>query len=268
MLMQNWEHVLTSMTALNQLPTSDQGADFSRTRTFCLNGWSKHFRQTILVGPYLTPEFNALFRDHCHSLSGRVRTTTLKYHGVVERVVTKTRQVFQRLDDVTPENLDETKLSYFTEKLIPKLGKTAVGTGHTLIYIPSYFDYVQLRNWFRRMCKEVDRMTFCSLCEYTDRGEVTRNRSLFEHGRVHYCLFTERYHFYNRSHTKGIRNIVFYGVPTMPHFYSELINQVEAGGGTSTLLYTRLDALALFRAVGSSRGKQMLQAEKETHLLC
>ncbi len=36
--MQNWEHLLTTMAAMNQTPSSDHGADFSRVRSFCLNG--------------------------------------------------------------------------------------------------------------------------------------------------------------------------------------------------------------------------------------
>lgn len=43
-LMQNWEHLLTTMSATNQLPSNDHGADFSRIRNFCLNGWGRHFR--------------------------------------------------------------------------------------------------------------------------------------------------------------------------------------------------------------------------------
>lgn len=36
--MQNWEHLITSMVAMNQTPGSDHGTDFSRVRSFCLNG--------------------------------------------------------------------------------------------------------------------------------------------------------------------------------------------------------------------------------------
>jgi U3 small nucleolar RNA-associated protein 25 len=198
LLMQNWEHMLTAMSAINQLPTKDHGTDFSRTRNFCLNGWSKHFRQTILMAPHLTPELNALFRDHCCSIRGKARVSAVQNAGVVHRVVPQVRQVFQRIDDVTPADADETRLSYFTDQLMPKLRKSAAGEGHTIIYIPAYFDYVRLRNWFRKQCREIDRMNFTTLCEYTDAGDVTRNRSTFFHGKAEYCLYTERFHFYNR----------------------------------------------------------------------
>ena len=36
--MQNWEHLVTTMAAMNQTPASDHGTDFSRVRPFCLNG--------------------------------------------------------------------------------------------------------------------------------------------------------------------------------------------------------------------------------------
>jgi U3 small nucleolar RNA-associated protein 25 len=44
LIMQNWEHLLTTMSATNQTPSNDHGADFSRVRTFCLNGWGRHYR--------------------------------------------------------------------------------------------------------------------------------------------------------------------------------------------------------------------------------
>jgi U3 small nucleolar RNA-associated protein 25 len=74
--MQNWEHLLTACEAMNQTPSSDHGTDFSRVRPFCLNGWGRSWRQTIVLGPYATPDANGLFREECRSLQGRAVSRT------------------------------------------------------------------------------------------------------------------------------------------------------------------------------------------------
>ena len=78
------------------------------------------------------------------------------------------------------------------------MSQSPAGDGYTLIYIPSYFDFVRLRNWFSEKIREVDRMRYCELSEYTTPGDVTRGRAMFSTGQVHYVLFTERFHFYHR----------------------------------------------------------------------
>ena len=85
------------MAAMNQTPSKDHGADFSRVRTFCLNGWGRAFRQTVVLAPYVTPDTNALFREECASLRGRVRISHARVDGVVQRIAPKVRQLFQRM---------------------------------------------------------------------------------------------------------------------------------------------------------------------------
>ena len=65
---------------------------------------------------------------------------------------------------------------------------------HTLIYIPSYFDYVRLRNYMKK-----EEINFASICEYTSKSEMSRARHFFQNGERQFVLFTERFHFYKRS---------------------------------------------------------------------
>lgn len=70
---------------------------------------------------------------------------------------------------------------------------------------------------------------------------------------------------------------MFYGVPDHAHYYSELVNLVQAGvagaaarahHGTITTLFCQYDALALGRVVGHSRATKMLSAESSTFVFC
>lgn len=62
---------------------------------------------------------------------------------------------------------------------------------------------------------------------------------------------------YIRYRIRGVRNVIFYGLPEHPQFYTELLSYpfldegVEASDVTSKALYCIYDALRLERIVGS-----------------
>lgn len=78
--------------------------------------------------------------------------------------------------------------------------------------------------------------------------------------------------FFFRYTIKGIQNLIFYGLPTYPHFYSEVCNMLAAGGQgeeaswTCTALYSRYDAHKLAAITGAQRAGQMLNSNKAVHL--
>lgn len=76
----------------------------------------------------------------------------------------------------------------------------------------------------------------------------------------------------NRYTIKGIRNLIFYELPTYPHFYSDVCNMLRAtsrgeeAAWTCTVLYAKYDAQRLAAVVGVERAAQMLQSKKSVHL--
>lgn len=84
------------------------------------------------------------------------------------------------------------RFQFFLDKVLPQYRDSAMS--HTLIYIPSYFDYVRLRNYMKK-----EELDFASICEYSSRSEVSRARHFFQKGNKQFVLFTERFHFYKRS---------------------------------------------------------------------
>ena len=56
-----------------------------------------------------------------------------------------------------------------------------------LVYIPSYFDFIRIRNSF-----EKDEIKFLTLSEYTERSEARKVRNFFEAREFPIMLFTER----------------------------------------------------------------------------
>ena len=79
-------------------------------------------------------------------------------------------------------------------------------------------------------------------------------------------LYTERLHFFKRFRIRGVRNVVFYSLPTFGHFYSEISNwMADAPPGELcqvTALYTRFDLFQLASVVGNQMAAQMLSPDR------
>lgn len=60
--------------------------------------------------------------------------------------------------------------------------------------------------------------------------KVAQARDMFFHNEVNYMLYSERFHFFMRRKIRGIRHLIFYQLPTFPHFYSEMCNLIQVKG--------------------------------------
>ncbi|KAM3930060.1 U3 small nucleolar RNA-associated protein 25 homolog [Leptodactylus fuscus] len=264
-MMQNWEHVLHLMSHLNLQPKDSHGVDFSRVRMWSLSNWAKYYRQTLLFSALQDPQINSIFNKHCFNYSGQVAVRNMPVTGSISQVLVQLPHVFQRLEADSVLSVIDARFKFFTEKILPQYRDAIMS--HTLIYIPSYFDYVRLRNYFTK-----EELNFAHICEYTPKSGITRARHFFVEGERQFLLVTERFHFYKRYTLKGIRNLIFYELPTYPHYYSEMCNMMKAWNKgeeatwTCTVLYSKYDAQRLAAVVGAERTAQMLQSKKNVHL--
>ncbi|XP_071595648.1 U3 small nucleolar RNA-associated protein 25 homolog isoform X1 [Heliangelus exortis] len=264
-LMQNWEHVLHLMKHINLLPLDSHGVDFSRVRMLNLNNWSKFYRQTLLFSALQDPQINSIFNKHCFNYVGQVAVRNVLLSGSISHVVVQLPHVFRRLEAENSTSVIDTRFQFFINQVLPEYRDAIMS--HTLIFVPSYFDFVRLRNYFKK-----EDLNFTHICEYTKKGAVCRARHSFLKGEKQFLLFTERFHFYKRYTIKGIRNLIFYELPTYSHFYSEICNMMKATDNgvdatwTCTVLYSKYDAQKLSAVVGIDRTAQMLQSKKTVHL--
>lgn len=186
-----------------------------------------------------------------------------EYGGTLARVLPPLRHVFLRVPAADIAAADDARLDFFTAKLLPELlaGCAADGSraaAHTLLVAPSYFDYVRLRNLL-----DAREAEFATLSEYSEDADVSRARGRFFAGDSPLLLMTERFHFWRRYRLRGVRHVLFYGPPANCHFYPELLNccgEAAAAGHavSTTTLFTRFDAPALERVVGSERAPRLL----------
>lgn len=264
-LMQNWEHVMHLLKHLNQQPHEPHGVDFSRVRMWSLNSWSKYYRQTLIFSALQNPQINSIYSKHCFNYKGQVAVRNMPQTGSICHVVVQLPHVFQRVDVSSFTGLPDARFEFFTQKILPQYREAVMS--HTLIYIPIYFDYVRLRNYFNR-----EELNYSHVCEYSKKSTINRARYHFLKGEKSFLLFTERFHFYKRYTIKGIRHLIFYELPTYPHFYSDICNMLKAenrgdeASWTCTVLYSKYDVQKLTRVVGAERAAQMIQSSKPVHL--
>jgi len=269
--MQNWTHVTSVLDALNKMPSQQRDVDIMRVREWMLSGQAKHYRQTIVLSSFVSAEMNSLIVHKCSNHSGRIRVHDVNHPGVLRHIVPQVRQIYERLSIPVGAGRAgdaDARFENFKSVIWPRIRETARGGGQ-LLYIPSYFDFVRVRNFLR-----AEFASFLGLCEYTERADMARARSYFADGRRRVLVYTERAQFYNRHRIRGVKDIWFYQLPEHPQFYSELVNFLEeentpgVGLATATVMYSKYDVLRLERVVGSERAKTMVKKKNGTFLFC
>ena len=276
--MQNWQHVDYVFSQLNQLPKDAHGCDFSRVRNSYLDGHAKYLRQTIIFSAYLTPEINSLVSSHLHNYAGRVKYVP-SYKGamleVSNRLPMPVVQTFLRFESPSPLNDGDARFKHFTTTILPQLIRDRNNQSGVLLFIPSYADFIQVRNHLSNS-REGTTISFGSISEYTPVKDVSRARSHFMNGRHSLLLYSERAHHYFRYRLRGVRKVVFYGVPENPVFWTEVIGLLglevgnwesgdTTGKGEVRALFSKWDVLKLERVVGTERvGRLMSERVGDT----
>lgn len=246
---QNWEHLIDIIAHLNLLPTvPPPKCDFSRVAPYFLDGEAKYHRQTILLGEFMTAEAMGIFSSDMNNILGKVRIKG-EYSGVLREIGFRIKHSFLRIEAQTPLSDLDVRFNYFTSHILRQI--LSSGQGGTLVFLPTYHSYLRLRNHLDTLGSP-----FGHICEYTPPEELSRARSFFQSGRFPLILLTERAHFFRRfSRIRGVKRIVFYGLPEYPDFYAEIVRWMEAEDdvGDVKTLVSRWDWWRVERIVGSER---------------
>ena len=173
-MMQNWEHVLTMMDHLHLQPKKSHDVDFSRVRNWLLDGYARFYRQTLVFSRIPAPPINSVFNKYCHNFAGKCQIDLVKSSkyqtGSICQIGFQLAQMFHRIECDSPIDLPEARFNFFIEKVchggvftifkftfnryfggfkvLPQFKDEMMS--HTLIFIPSYFDFVKIRNYFKK----------------------------------------------------------------------------------------------------------------------
>jgi len=264
--MQNYQHILAIMAVMNVQPFDTRHTDFSRIRQWNLSGAARLNRQTILLSAHPSLELQAFQAKYCRNAEGKIQVRA-SYPGILGRVIPQIKQIFQRITCDKIEDLADARFDYFIHTLLPQL-KSSYPDGHILVFIPSYFDYVRLRNYGKAR-----HLSVAHACEYTKNSDLSRGRSAFFHGEKKFLFVTERFHFFRRYVIRGCKHVVFYAPPTYEQFYVDFLNLLPSAGasttpGTAIALFSKFDSMQLERIIGTQRATKIIQAHNNTHMFC
>ncbi|KAL8927784.1 MAG: hypothetical protein Q9208_002200 [Pyrenodesmia sp. 3 TL-2023] len=276
LLMQNWEHVEYIFDHLNLQPREAHDCDFSRVRSWYLDGHARYYRQTVLLSGFNFPSLNRLYTQHMRNIDGKVKLSAI-HDGAIMDLGFPVKQTFSRFDFTDPASEPDERFQFFTSAILPSIIKASSqgpgGQQGILVYIPLYADFVRVRNHLASS-SSTQHISFGSISEYASVKEVARARSHFLTGRHSILLYTERAHHFRRYHLRGVKRVMLYGLPENPLFYREIVGGFLGSSVSQALvdvhranvrcLFSKLDLLKLERSVGTKRYLSLLSEKGDT----
>jgi U3 small nucleolar RNA-associated protein 25 len=210
------------------------------------------------------------------NVAGRLKYTPDYTDGIIESLTyTNIKQTFTRFTSQTPPSDPDARFKFFHSAILPQVTRlvestppdTSGGPG-ILIFIPSYLDFVRVRNSL------VDsNFSYASISEYTDATDVRKARSHFMSGRHSVLLYTGRAHHFHRYNIRAVKRVVFYGVPENPRHYDEVVGSIgktldraeaERREVWVKCAFSKWEMQALERVVGSKRVAKMIGDRGDT----
>lgn len=276
MQMQNWENVELVFKHLNLQPKDLHGCDVNRVRNWYLDGNARYFRQTLLFSNYVTPEMNRMFNGDLVNIAGKAKLTPHHEGAITSVTGLGIKQTFSRFNSLDPAADPDARFKYFTTAVLPalmRLPKPADGAQGILIFIPSYFDFLRVRNFFATSDLTAN-ISFGAIHDYTEVAEQRRARSHFMSGRHSFLLYTQRAHHFFRLKIRGVKRVVLYGLPDNEIFYREIVGgylgtAISEGKAvpeeaSARALFSRWDGMRAERVVGTDRVMGMLGGAGDT----
>ena len=196
------------------------------------------------------------------------------YRGTMLDLDIRVKQTFLRLSSPTPETDPDARFETFASAFVPSILKATSYSDSkqgALVFIPSYFDFVRIRNYLASS-GGVQNLSFGAISEYSEHAEIRRARSLFADGRYSVLLYTGRAHHFRRYQLKCVKEIIMYSLPDNAIFYRDIVNgfigssisngHVDQSLASVRVLFSKWDALKLERVVGTTRMDRMLQENR------
>lgn len=260
LLMQNWEQVTRLMKLLNKRPreTTKGLNSLERVYAWALEGKSGRHRQSIVLSEISHAAFLTLLRESLNN-SGKCALRQASYPGVLGQIMLPLRQHFLRFDAACLDNVDEERFQFFVndvlkQKIYPLLERGV----RTILYVPSYFDFVKVRKYLHQEYREF----YAAISEYSSQREMRQSLGQFTDGEKTLLVMTERFYFFKRYFVKQAEVLACYGPPMFPRFYSHLVGKLSLTPNSCTFnIFCRYDTHELTRLCGSERAIQMLTRE-------
>jgi U3 small nucleolar RNA-associated protein 25 len=105
-----------------------------------------------------------------------------------------------------------------------------------VLLVPSYFDFVRLKTYFKGKNALV-----AMISEYTDKKEAQRLRTLYEMKELPVLMITERALVFQKIKVRFARNLVLYAIPESPDIIDDNFREMLNLAYWETILKHRLN---------------------------
>ena len=263
---QSWENLLHVYKHLHMQP-KEMKCDIFRVYEWALEGHAKHYCQHIGLSEVCNIQAVSLLRGYCKNYKGLVQVRPIASRGTISLIPKAIAQEYHQVRSKSLAELSDSRFKFYVDNIFKKIIKEKMM--QVLVYIPDYFDFVRVRNYMRKKHKDAEGLKFRYISEYAEPKEAGKARRKFVAGEVSVLLYTERYHFYNRPYVKGIQHLIFYDLPTYPHYYNELVNMMKmtCADGVSDpsvlVMYSPRNRYKLEGVLGEPTTKKMVNSDQD-----
>ena len=94
------------------------------------------------------------------NFSGKIKTKAPSEKGTIAQVVRQVQHVFNRVPASDLAQSEDARFEYFVSKVFPSIRSSTLSK-RTCIFVPTYFEYVRLRNFMRS-----SEIVFAGISEY------------------------------------------------------------------------------------------------------
>jgi Utp25, U3 small nucleolar RNA-associated SSU processome protein 25 len=110
--------------------------------------------------------------------------------------------------------------------------------GYTVLFVPSYLDFVRLRTFFKNKNAQV-----AFISEYSEKKDCQRNRHFYETKEKPVLMITERAIIFDKIQLRYARNVVMYGLPDSPDTFTDVLCPITDDSKFDNVMKVRLNLL-------------------------
>jgi U3 small nucleolar RNA-associated protein 25 len=134
------------------------------------------------------------------------------------------------------EHADNARYAFFTKQIWDKLYED--NPGYTVLFVPSYLDFVRLRTYFKNKNAQV-----AMISEYSEKPDCQRARHLYETKEKPILMITERALIFEKIKLRYASSVVMYGLPESPDTFTDVLCEVTGKGTWEAIMKVRINLL-------------------------
>ena len=143
----------------------------------------------------------------------------------------------RRLPNVeTFEHADNARYAFFTKQIWEKLYDD--NPGYTVLFVPSYLDFVRLRTFFKNKNAQV-----ALISEYSEKKDAQRARFQYESKEKPILMITERAIIFDKIKLRYASSIVMYGLPESQDTFTDVLSPITSEENWEPIMKVRLNLL-------------------------